>query len=95
MKFGWLILRLHVVDLKSTGEIKITSAGIKFTSIISKLPCELQIWSLDSKSRQRGLLGTCIPTFYGICQWNKITPTHGISRSLMGASIGLGKLSFS
>jgi hypothetical protein len=38
MKFGWLILKLHVVDLKSTGEIKITS-GIKFTSMISKLPC--------------------------------------------------------
>jgi hypothetical protein len=82
MKFGWLILRLHVVDLISTCEIKITS-GTKFTSMILKLPCELQIWSLDSKSRRRDLLGTCIPTFYGICKWNKIMPRHGISCSLM------------
>jgi hypothetical protein len=62
MKFGWLILRLHVVGLISTGEIEITS-GIKFTSMVLKLPYELGIWSLDSKSSGRDLLGTRIPTF--------------------------------
>jgi hypothetical protein len=62
MKFGWLILRLCVVGLISAGEIKITH-GIKFTSMVLKLPCELGILSFDSKSSRRDLLGTRIPTF--------------------------------
>ena len=86
MKFGELNLRLCVVGLISTGEIKITS-GIEISSMVLKLPCELVIWSLDSKSSRRDLLGTRIPTFSGICQWNKIRPRHGISPSLMNNGI--------
>jgi hypothetical protein len=62
MKFRWEILRLRRVDLISTGKIKIT-CGIKITSMVLKLPCEFGIWSLNSKSSGRDLLGTCIPRF--------------------------------
>ena len=90
MKFGELISRLRWVELILTGEIKITS-GIKISSMVLKLPCELVIWSLDSKSSRRDLLGTRIPTFSGICQWNKIRPRHGLSPSLMHALLCCSK----
>jgi hypothetical protein len=77
---------LRLVDLISTGEIKLTG-GIKITSMVLKLPCEFGIWSLNSKSSGRNLLGTHIPTIYIICQWNKITSCHGISPSLMWTTL--------
>jgi hypothetical protein len=53
------------VDLISTGEIKITG-GIKITSMVLKLPCEFGIWSLNSKSSGRDVLGACISRFGGM-----------------------------
>jgi hypothetical protein len=84
MKIRWEILRLHLVDLISTGEIEITG-GIKITSMVLKLPCEFRIWSLNSKSSGRDLLGTRIPRFCGMMPmasnhaspWN-ITVSDGV-----------------
>jgi hypothetical protein len=65
MKFRGEILRLRLVDLISTGEIEIIG-GIKITSMVLNLPCEFGIWSLNSKSSGRDLLGTCLPRFCGM-----------------------------
>jgi hypothetical protein len=63
------------VDLISTGKFKIT-CGIKITSMVLKLPCEFGIWSLNSKSSGRDLLGTCIPRFLDLMPLasNHVTP---------------------
>jgi hypothetical protein len=63
------------VDLISTGKFKIT-CGIKITSMVWKLPCEFGIWSLNSKSSGRDLLGTCIPRFLDLMPLasNHVTP---------------------
>ena len=63
------------MDLISTGKFEIT-CGIKITSMVLKLPCEFGIWSLNSKSSGRDLLGTCIPRFLDLMPLasNHVTP---------------------